>query len=198
MSFVASAVLHASMFRRPFEGAMMIQVRSAGLRGAGGLPAVILATAVAASVAVAPSASAASGRSFNDAKVVIRGGNSVSVATCVNWAQDWGRLSAEQRKRHDKRRVVQSNECDNTADAQGGSVDLTKVQVTVDQAGQRRFSKNSATVTISGGDAVAVAACLNVLKATASAEQTNTCTNTAISTGGNVTLENTDITIIQG
>jgi len=43
-----------------------------------------------------------------------------------------------------------------------------------------------------------VAACINVLRATATAEQTNDCSNTAIATGGNVSLSHTDITIIQG
>jgi hypothetical protein len=172
----------------------MIPVRNAGLRS------VILVTALASSLAVTPTAFAGGrNQSFNDADVVIRGGNSVSVAACVNWAQDWTRYSAEQKKRHEKKRIAQSNACDNTAaDAEGGSVDLSKVSVTVDQAGKRRASRNSASVTISGGDAVAVAACLNVLKGSTDAEQTNDCTNAPIATGGSVTLEKTDITIYQG
>ena len=171
----------------------MIPVRNAGLRS------VILVTALASSMAVAPTAFAGSRhQSFNDAEIVIRGGNTVSVAACVNWAQDWTHYSAEQKKRHDKKRIAQSNACDNTADAEGGSVDLSKVSVTVDQAGKRRASRNSASVTISGGDAVAVAACLNVLKGSTDVEQTTDCSNAAIATGGSVTLEKTDITILQG
>ena len=170
----------------------MMHARICGVRG------LVLTAAVASSLAITPTAFASGGRTFNDADVVIRGGNGVAVATCVNWAQDWTRLSSEQQKRHDKKRVAQSNACKNTADAEGGSVDLTKVSVTIDQAGSRRASRNSANVTISGGDAVAVAACINVLRATANAEQTNDCKNTAIATGGSVTLDKTDITIIQG
>jgi len=171
----------------------MIHVRKSGLRG------VVLATAVVSSMAMTPTAFASghNHQSFNDATVSIRGGNGVAVSTCVNWAQDWTRMSAEQQKRHDKKRVVQSNACDNTADAEGGSVDLNHVYVTVDQGGHRRASRNSATVNISGGDAVAVAACINVLRATASAEQTNDCSNAAIATGGSVSLDHTNITITQ-
>lgn len=157
----------------------------------------ILTAAVASSLAVAPSAFAAGPQAYNDADVVIRGGNGVSLATCVNWAQTYAGYSAEEKKRHDKARVVQANKCENTADALGGDVELTKVHVTVYQDGHRRAVQNDASVTIRGGDAVAVAACINVLNGSTSAEQTNKCSNTAISTGGNVTLEHTDITIKQ-
>lgn len=170
----------------------MIPVRNAGLRSA------ILVAALASSMAVTPTAFAGGKKqSFNDADVVIRGGNAVSVDVCVNWAQKFAGYSAEQKKRHEKKRIAQSNVCDNTAVAEGGSVDLNKVNITVDQAGKRRASKNSASVTITGGDAVALAACLNVLKGATDVEQTNKCENTAIATGGSVTLEKTDITIIQ-
>lgn len=156
----------------------------------------ILTAAVASSLAVSPSAFAA-GQSFSDADVLIRGGNGVALATCVNWAQTYAGYSAEEKKRHDRTRVVQSNKCENTADALGGSVKLKKVHITVEQDGHRRAAKQDASVTISGGDAVAVAACVNVLKGSASAEQSNKCENTAIATGGNVTLEHTNITIEQ-
>ena len=161
-----------------------------------GLRVGILTAAVASSLAVSPSAFAA-GQSFSDADIVIRGGNGVSLATCVNWAQTYAGYSAAEKKRHDKARVVQANKCENTADALGGSVELTKVYVTVDQDGHRKAVKQDASVTISGGDAVAVAACINVLKGSASVDQSNKCENTAISTGGDVTLEHTNITIQQ-
>ena len=48
------------------------------------------------------------------------------------------------------------------------------------------------------GDAVAVAACINVLQGSGSVDQTNKCSNTAIATGGSVKLVHTDIKIIQG
>ena len=161
-----------------------------------GLRVGILTAAVASSLAISPSAFAA-GQSFSDADIVIRGGNGVSLATCVNWAQTYAGYSAEEKKRHDKARVVQANKCENTADALGGSVKLTKVHVTIDQDGHRKAVKQDASVTISGGDAVAVAACINVLKGSASVDQSNKCENTAISTGGDVTLEHTNISIQQ-
>jgi len=171
----------------------MMHARICGVRG------LALAAVVTSSLAITPTAFAGGhhNQTFNDATVSIRGGNGVAVSTCLNWAQDWTRLSPEQQKRHEKKRVAQANACDNAADAEGGSVDLTKVRVTVDQGGNRRASRNSATVTISGGDAVAVAACINVLRATASAEQTNECTNTAVATGGSVNLDHTNISIDQ-
>ena len=169
----------------------MTVVCRARLRG------VLVATTMASTLAVSPAAFADGGGTFNNADVVIRGGKGVAVAVCVNWAQDWTKLSPKQQKRHEQRRVVQANKCDNTADALGGDVTLTGVDVTIDQAGHH-VRRNTASITISGGDAVAVAACINVLDATASATQTNDCSNTAIATGGNVTLEDTTVTIIQG
>jgi hypothetical protein len=173
----------------------MTVVCRARLRG------VLVATTMASTLAVSPAAFADGGGTFNNADVVIRGGKGVAVAVCVNWAQDWTKLSPKQQKRHEQRRVVQANRCDdtaNTADALGGDVTLTGVDVTIDQAGGHHVRRSTASITIAGGDAVAVAACINVLDATASATQTNDCGNTAIATGGNVTLEDTTVTIIQG
>jgi hypothetical protein len=87
----------------------MFLARKSGLRG------LLLATVIASSVALAPSASAAD-EVFNDARLTIRGGDAT------------------------------------------------------------------------GGDAVAVAACLNVLYGSGSVEQENDCENNAIATGGNVTV----------
>jgi hypothetical protein len=170
----------------------MIAVRKTGLRAG------LLVTAVASSMAVASPAFATGGnQTFNNADVTIRGGNSVAVATCVNWAQDWARKSDADKKRQDKKRAIQSNECDNTATAIGGDVSLTGVNVKIVQDGGHRTTRNHASVTIAGGDAVAVAACLNVLDGSTSAEQANSCTNDAFAAGGSVTVENTDITIVQ-
>jgi hypothetical protein len=161
-----------------------------------GLRAGILTAALASSLAVAPAAFAAD-QSFNDADVVIRGGDTVAVATCLNWAKTYAGYNEEERKRHEKVRVVQANKCENTADALGGDVTLKKVDVTVAQKGRTRAAKNDASVEISGGDAVAVAACINVLNGGTDVEQTNKCSNTAIATGGSVKLVHTDITIKQ-
>jgi len=170
----------------------MIPVRNARLRGA------ILATAFASSMAVGPMAHADDGDStFNNAKVTITGGNGVAVATCVNWAQDWAGYSKDKKKHQEKKRVKQANLCKNTAEAVGGDVTLKSVDVTVVQEGSGDVTKNKATVEIAGGDATAVAACINVLNNAANATQTNKCKNNAVAEGGDVTLKDVDITIIQ-
>src|SRR5919107_4071294 len=129
----------------------MIAVRKTGLRGA------LLATAVASSVMTAPAAfAAASDTTFNNADVVIRGGDTVAVATCVNWAQDWAKKSAADKKKYEKKRAKQANECENTATALGGDVKLDNVNVKIVQVGGKKTTKNNADVTIRGGDAVAV------------------------------------------
>jgi hypothetical protein len=171
----------------------MIPVRNPRLRGA------ILATAFASSMAVGPMAYAADdGKTFNDATVTISGGNGVAVAACVNWAQDWAGYSKDKKKQQEKKRVKQSNLCKNTAEAEGGDVTLKKVDIFIVQEGSKEVTKNKATVEITGGDAVAVAACLNVLNDTANASQTNKCKNEAEAEGGDVKLENVDITVFQG
>jgi hypothetical protein len=170
----------------------MFPVRNARLRGA------ILATAFASSMAVGPMAHASDDSTFNDAKVTITGGNGVAVATCVNWAQDWAGYSKDKKKQQEKKRVKQSNVCKNTAKAEGGDVTLKKVDITVIQDGSGDVTKNKATVSIAGGDATAVAACINVLNDAANATQTNKCKNNAVAEGGDVKLENVDITVIQG
>jgi hypothetical protein len=161
-----------------------------------GLRTGILTVALASSMAAAPSAFAAE-QSFKDADVVISGGDGVAVALCVNWAKTYAGYSDAEKKRHERTRVVQANKCDNTADAWGGEVTLKKVDITVRQAGKHRAAKSDASIKISGGDATAVAACINVLNGGANVEQTNKCYNTAVATGGDVKLEHTDIKIVQ-
>ena len=161
-----------------------------------GLRAGILAAALASSLAVAPAAFAAD-QAFNDADVVIRGGDTVALATCLNWAKTYAGYDAEEKKRHDKVRAVQANKCENTADALGGDVTLKGVDVTVAQKGKHRAAKNDASVEISGGDAVAVAACINVLQGSTDVKQVNDCELSAIATGGNVTIVHSDVTIKQ-
>jgi hypothetical protein len=170
----------------------MIPVRNARLRGA------ILATAFASSMAVGPMAHASDDATFNNATVKITGGNGVAVSACVNWAQDWAGYSKDKKKNQEKKRVKQSNLCKNTAKAEGGDVTLKKVDIFIAQDGSGDVTKNKATIEIAGGDATAVAACLNVLNDAANATQTNVCKNNAVAEGGDVKLENVDITVIQG
>lgn len=161
-----------------------------------GLRTGILTVALASSMAAAPSAFAAD-QTFKDAEVVYSGGDAVAVGLCLNWAKTYAGYSDAEKKRHEKVRVVQSNKCDNYIDAVGGDVTLKKVDVKIRQAGKQRAAKNDASIKISGGDATAVAACVNVLNGGTDVEQTNKCSNTAVAFGGNVKLVHTDVTIVQ-
>ena len=128
------------------------------------------------------------GGTFNDASVTITGGNAHALSLCVNFAK----LKAK------KGEPAQSNACKNFAKAQGGDVNLKHVDISILQASGTGTSKNNAEVTIAGGDATAVAACVNYLQGSADADQTNKCKNTSVAQGGDVNLKNVDITIIQG
>jgi len=170
----------------------MIAVPRTGFRGA------LLATAVASSVMVAPSAFAAGADTkFDNADVTVRGGDGVAVAKCVNWAQDWAKKSAKDREKQEPKRAAQANVCGNTAYVEGGSVELDHVYVKVDQAGKHKATRDSATVTLKGGDATAVAACFNVLNGSTNAEQYNKCGNDTTVIGGNLYVSDTSITIKQ-
>jgi hypothetical protein len=153
----------------------------------------VVAGAVVASAAGAPAAFAgthASGdTTYNNATVKITGGNAAALSACVNYAK----AKIKQGK------AAQNNFCQNLAVADGGSVELKNTNVLILQTGTGSGKTvNNATVSISGGDAVALAACVNFLQGTSSASQKNACANTAIASGGNVTLKNSNITVVQG
>jgi hypothetical protein len=153
----------------------------------------VVAGAVVASAVSAPAAFAgthASGdTTYNNATVKITGGNAAALSACVNYAK----AKIKQGK------AAQNNFCENLAVADGGNVTLQKTNLLIVQAGTGSGKTvNNATVSISGGDAVALAACVNFLQGTSSASQKNVCSNTAVASGGNVTLKNSDITVLQG
>ena len=155
------------------------------------LRAALLSVALVAvmSLALAGSAFAIHPETFNNATVDINGGNATALAACVNYAQ----VTAKHGK------VAQNNFCKNFAKAKGGDVRLKNVSLLISQTGGTTgTTRNNATVNISGGDATAVAACVNFLQGSATARQTNQCANTAVARGGDVVLKNVDITIIQG
>jgi hypothetical protein len=127
----------------------------------------------------------------NTANVTIRGGNAKALAACVNVAK--GEAEAKKNKKKHQKQV---NRCKNWAAAYGGDVDLRNVSIRVRQR-DKDSAYNNANVTIAGGDATAVAACLNVAQDTATTEQVNVCANTAIAVGGDVTLRNVRISIRQ-
>jgi len=143
-------------------------------------------TAMFVGVAATP---ASAGENYNNAEVNITGGKAHALSACVNYAK----LKAK------KGESAQSNACKNFAKATGGDVKLKNIDVTILQAGSDSATvKNNAEVNISGGDATAVAACVNYLQGSADADQTNKCKNTAVADGGDVKLKNVSITIIQG
>jgi len=150
---------------------------------------VALALPIAALFVGAAATPASAGESYNNAQVNITGGNGHALAACVNYAK----LKAK------KGDPAQSNACKNFAKATGGDVSLKNVDVTILQAGSSDGKvKNNASVNIAGGDATAVAACVNYLQGTADDGQKNACKNTAVANGGDVSLKDVSITIIQG
>ncbi|MBP2323526.1 hypothetical protein JOF56_003911 [Kibdelosporangium banguiense] len=147
------------------------------------------AIAVAAVFAMGLSnpASATQSGTFNDVKIDIHGGNAAAFSGCVNYAK----ASAKRNK------IPQSNACKNFASAAGGSVELAQVSLFVDQEGNGRTTHNNVKIAISGGDATAVAGCVNYLQGTATPAQVDACKNAADAQGGSVKLNNVDIVIIQ-
>ena len=59
--------------------------------------------------------------------------------------------------------------------------------------------ENTVNLTIRGGDATALASCVNVAKERGGgdARQQSSCQSTAVATGGSVVLKNVDITVVQ-
>jgi len=137
---------------------------------------------------VASPAFATGNNTFNNVEINITGGNAHALSACVNFAK----IKAKRGE------PAQSNACKNFAKASGGDVNLKNVDVTILQAGSGGINKNNAKINISGGDATAVAACVNYLQGSADADQTNRCKNTAVATGGDVNLKDVSITIVQG
>lgn len=81
--------------------------------------------------------------------------------------------------------------------AEGGDVLLKNEELTIFQADGSSKSVNNATINISEGDATAVAACVNYAEGADTVAPDNTCKNAAFASGGDVTLKNVTITIVQ-
>ena len=162
-------------------------IKSMNLRRA--LRGTTLAFAAVAAVSVAGPASASSGAptTYDNAHVIISGGNARGVANCVQIAKTVIRHHAHSR----------TQACDPYAEADGGSVTLQNVSATVYQSGRSRGRVNNATIEVTGGDADAVSSCYQVLHGTASNADEQSCSATATAVGGNVDLNNVDISIIQ-
>jgi hypothetical protein len=124
----------------------------------------------------------------NSVTLTISGGNATALAACVNAV-----------KNGDK--VFQQNKCKNTAVAVGGDVILKNVKILVvqenDNDGDISHAANTVDITIQGGDATALAACVNAVKNGDKVFQQNKCKNKAIAIGGDVTLKNVRIILVQ-
>ncbi|MFC0109258.1 hypothetical protein [Kibdelosporangium aridum] len=149
--------------------------------------AIITVATVFAMGGLSSPAGATQSGTFNDVKIDIHGGNAAAFSGCVTYAK----VSAKRNK------IPQSNACKNFARATAGSVELMNVSLFVDQEGHGRRTHNNVKITISGGDATAVAGCVNYLQGTASPGQVNACKNAADAQGGSVKLDHVDIVIIQ-
>jgi hypothetical protein len=167
----------------------MIPVRNARLRGA------ILATAFASSMAVGPAAHAGGGGTFNNVDLQFRGGDATALAVCANFGKTWSTYDEKKKKKLQKKRIAQANSCENKAKAVGGDVEMGDVDVLIYEEGKKK-AKNDVSLEITGGDATAIAACLNVLQGTAtSVKQENDCDNSATAKGGDVTLGDVSVII---
>jgi len=112
------------------------------------------------------------GAQSNSVDITIEGGDATAIAACVNAAQY---------------ATTQQNKCDNIATAFGGNVTLKNVKIVAvassDEKPHKKAEKkqsrpeNSVTVTIEGGDATAIAACVNLAKGVKAQE--NKCINDA-------------------
>jgi hypothetical protein len=125
---------------------------------------------------------------YSNVAVRLEGGDARALGTCMNYA----RLQAK------RGRPAQSNFCESIAIAEGGNVKLDDVNVAVLQdAGRRRNNYSNVDVVLRGGDAEAIASCVNYLQGRATQSQRNTCASSAIATGGNVTLDDVNIEVVQ-
>jgi hypothetical protein len=122
----------------------------------------------------------------NTVELTIQGGDATALAACLNAV-----------KKADK--VYQQNKCKNHAFAQGGDVILKNVAITIVQENLASGGdlSNSVTITIAGGDANALALCLNAVDQGDKAYQQNKCKNHAFAQGGDVVLRNTQIFVVQ-
>ena len=134
---------------------------------------------------------AASPRAFADQSNAVTvflsatGGNATAIAACLNVAKDHGGNN------------LQANDCKNTAAAVGGDVTIkgakiVGVSTAKKHLGKASLSKGVVAVTLTGGNATAIAACANTAGGGGN-EQLNICTNTAVAIGGPVIFNHVKI-----
>jgi hypothetical protein len=113
------------------------------------------------------------------------GGSATAIAACLNKAKDNGGYN------------LQDNECQNTAAAVGGDVKVKGVKIVGVSTTKRHFGKTSLSkgvvaVTLTGGNATAIATCVNQAGGGDNG-QFNICTNTAVAIGGPVIFNHVKI-----
>jgi hypothetical protein len=141
----------------------------------------------AASAVPLPADAAKPGQTFNNVVIDIHGGNAAAFASCLNTALD----SAKHGKK------VKNNDCKGFAKAKGGVVEIKDVSLFVDQEGVGQSTHNNVKISFQGGDATAVASCVNYLDGTDEATVRNSCATAAEADGGDVVLTGVDIVIFQ-
>ena len=150
--------------------------------------ALLLALGLTPLVAGGVAATDGGGTAANTVTINIAGGDATALAGCLNAVAEGDR-------------VYQANYCKNTAFAAGGDVVLKNVEIfiiqTNDADGDVSDASNTVDLTVAGGDATALAGCLNAVKNGDKVYQQNKCKNKAFAQGGSVKLKNVDITIVQ-
>jgi len=121
---------------------------------------------------VNPDGSIADGKTVD---IIISGGDATALATCINAGSN---------------ATKSNNHCVNVALAFGGMVVLANVEIVVQLTGD---GSGAVTLELSGGDATAVASCINA----DSEHQAARCKSVAKARGGRVILTNTTINITQ-
>jgi len=153
-----------------------------------GLSGAVAAGTIVVALGGATPALAGGSSTYNDVNVNITGGNARVLTGCINYARVLIRHGLDPQK----------NVCADFATAIGGDVTLKHVSVAIAQVGSGYGrTTNNATVNISGGDATVVAACVNYLQGTSTPNQQNDCGNGTLAAGGNVSLKDVDITVLQ-
>ena len=154
--------------------------------------ATLMASTLLLTLPLQAAAANATGNQSNTVTITIAGGDATALAACLNLVE-----------KNKGGTVEQKNKCKNFAYAAGGDVILKNVDIFVVQTnvadGDISDQSNTVDLTIRGGDATALAACLNLVKKNkgGTVEQKNKCKNFAYAKGGDVVLKNVDITIIQ-
>ena len=134
---------------------------------------------------------AASPRAFADQSnaatvfLGVSGGNAAAIAACLNLAKGHGGDN------------FQSNDCQNKAVAKGGNVTVKGAKIVGISTAKKHLGKTSLSrgvvaVTLRGGSATAIAACVNAAGGSEN-WQLNKCTNFAFAAGGNVILNHVTI-----